>query len=201
MEKESCMICHDPVISEKIGPCGHAVHATCIREWLIRNQSSCPLCRCKVQSLISNGNETFVHFLEISYTEELFQSFQTSLSRRVLFENKYYYCICLILWYATVILGHFDYSHDGKDRWLQYQLQFGSFLVFPNIVHGFLKQIDLGNLRSEMGFILRHKIYFNVLVFSLVGFIVFLEVVMRNFFSIPYLLMFFVFWFKERLRS
>lgn len=197
MQGESCMICYEPAVCEKVGPCGHTVHATCIKEWLTRNHKTCPMCTREVQSLISDGKETLVNFLEVSHREELFQSMENVPSLRLLNLHTYYCFLIAIIWYAIVILLHFDYPFQGRTK-LQFNLRCASYFACSCLIEVVSKNINLRNSSSEIGFTPTHKIYFDVLAFSLIGFTIFLEFATGSFFSVPYLLIFFNVWCSAR---
>ena len=47
---DTCVICHEIMNRMKQLPCGHCFHGACLRGWLERGSSTCPICRAAVVS-------------------------------------------------------------------------------------------------------------------------------------------------------
>ena len=45
--EEACPVCLEQLNKQRVsvGPCSHYVHAECLKQWLRRSSSSCPVCR------------------------------------------------------------------------------------------------------------------------------------------------------------
>lgn len=59
-QPHECCICQEPFVEEapiKQTPCGHFFHAECLGNWLGKFASSCPLCRCDLDSAVDDGIE------------------------------------------------------------------------------------------------------------------------------------------------
>lgn len=57
MSNKDCSVCLDVVDETKgnadtVKPCGHTFHSTCLSQWLVSKNDTCPMCRGKVQSIV-----------------------------------------------------------------------------------------------------------------------------------------------------
>jgi hypothetical protein len=55
-EQPECCVCHEEQATDPLWlPCGHAGCTPCLREWTLKHNGTCPVCRCTVKVLVTNA--------------------------------------------------------------------------------------------------------------------------------------------------